>query len=316
MDQIAALDWIKKYISLFDGAASNIVIFGHSSGAISVGLHMISPLSKGKFHKAIAISGDASNSVGRPEAEIPVVDIIAEKFGCYRKPIASLMECLRRVDATILVRESSDIETWGPIVDGEIENVTNPFLQEHPKESLENNRFYSVPLLAGFTSNEQALAFMEAATTTDGKLSKRMFDAMILEESTAAAKMPENTTCEVKPEMLSEAVLFFYRPHPPTKNQTLLRDRYLQMQTEKNYASGLVHLALKVSKQSSAFVYKFDYHSRTQAMTKDVPDWAQVPHMFELPFIWGLPYAVRTFFSQSSEKILKMLELYYCRLIY
>ena len=39
-----------------------------------------------------------------------------------------------------------------------------------------------------------------------------------------------------------------------------------------------------------AFVYRFDYRARTQAVTRDVPEWAGVPHMFELPFVWGLPY--------------------------
>lgn len=74
LDQIAALDWIKSYINLFDGSASNVIIYGHSAGAISVGLHMMSPLSKGKFAKAIAMSGDAINSVRTPQDEQPLVD--------------------------------------------------------------------------------------------------------------------------------------------------------------------------------------------------------------------------------------------------
>lgn len=74
LDQRAALNWVKDHISLFDGNPSNIMIFGHSAGAISVGLHMMSPLSKGKFHKAIAMSGDAINSVRTPQEELPVVD--------------------------------------------------------------------------------------------------------------------------------------------------------------------------------------------------------------------------------------------------
>lgn len=74
LDQIAALDWVKRYIELFDGSPNNIIIYGHSAGAISVGLHMMSPLSRGKFTKAIAMSGDAINSVRTPQQELPVVD--------------------------------------------------------------------------------------------------------------------------------------------------------------------------------------------------------------------------------------------------
>ncbi|OAD58990.1 Carboxylesterase 5A [Eufriesea mexicana] len=291
-DQIAALDWIQKKIQHFGGSPSNVIIYGHSSGAISVGLHLVSPLSKGKFSKAIAMSGDAVSSVGSPQAELSVVDIIAEKFGCYRRPISALMECLRRVDVNVLVRESSDIETWGPIVDNETNNFTDPFLPTHPKDALESGTLNSVPLLVGYTNNEQALAYMESVGKgkADGELSFSDFEMLINGEFESLVQNPEdNSTCELKPEMVTEAVLFFYKPHPPSKDQGVLRDRYLDLQTEKNFAAGLTLLASKVSKEKLAFVYRFDYRPKTQSITKDVPEWAGVPHMFELPFVWGLP---------------------------
>lgn len=137
-DQIAALDWVKRNIKYFNGSPSNIVIYGHSAGAISVGLHMLSPLSRGKFSKAIAMSGDAISSVGSPETELHVVDVIADRFGCDRRPTSTLMQCMRRVDIELLVKLSSDIETWGPIVDAEATNYTEPFLDRHPKDILES----------------------------------------------------------------------------------------------------------------------------------------------------------------------------------
>ncbi|XP_032690500.1 carboxylesterase 5A-like isoform X2 [Odontomachus brunneus] len=293
-DQIAALDWIKRNIEYFNGSPNNIIIYGHSSGAISVGLHILSPLSRGKFSKAIAMSGDAVNSVRLPESEREVVDIITEKFGCDRRPTSQLMECLRRVDINILVKLSSDIETWGPIVDAEINNSTEPFLPLHPKDILENDNFNAVPLIVGYTNNEQALAYIETTggPNSEGKLSPESFETMITDEFLSAVQASdENSTCEVKPELVANAVLFFYKPYPPTTNMTILRDRYLDLQTEKNYAAGLTLLAGKVAKRkASAFVYRFDYRPRTQPITKDVPEWAGVPHMFELPFTWGLPH--------------------------
>ncbi|XP_017789907.1 PREDICTED: carboxylesterase 5A [Habropoda laboriosa] len=293
-DQIAALDWVQKKIQYFGGSPSNVVIYGHSSGAISVGLHLVSPMSRGKFSKAIAMSGDAVSSVGSPQAELPVVDFIADKFGCYRHPTAALMECLRRVDVNILVRESSQIETWGPIVDYETNNFTEPFLPMHPKDALDSGTLNSVPLLVGYTNNEQALAYMESLGkgNTDGKLSYSHFEMLITDEFVSVVQSPEdNSTCVLKPEMVVEAVLFFYKPQPPSKDQGVLRDRYLDLQTEKNFAAGLTQLAGKVSKEKVAYVYRFDYRPKTQSVTKDVPEWAGVPHMFELPFVWGLPVA-------------------------
>lgn len=291
-DQIASLDWIQKRIHHFGGSPSNVVIFGHSSGAISVGLHLTSPLSRGKFSKAIAMSGDAISSVGSPQTELPVIDVIAEKFGCYRHPTSLLMECLRRVDVNILVRESSDIETWGPIVDYETSNTTEPFLSAHPRDALDSGNLNSVPLMVGYTNNEQALAYMESVSkgNPDGKLSYNNFETLITDEFVSLVQSPEgNSTCELKPEMVAKAVLFFYEPHPPSKDQGVLRDRYLDLQTEKNFAAGLTLLAGKVSKEKPAYVYRFDYRPKTPLVIKDVPEWAGVPHMFELPFVWGLP---------------------------
>lgn len=294
-DQIAALDWVQSKIHHFNGSPSNVMIYGHSSGAISVGLHLISPLSRGKFSKAIAMSGDAVTSVGSPQTELPVVDIITEKFGCYRRPTSALMECLRRVDVNILVRESSDIETWGPIVDFETNNSTDPFLPMHPRDALDSGSLNSVPLLVGYTNNEQALAYMETLgkENADGKMTSSAFEMLITDEFVSLVQTPgENSTCDTKPEMVANAVLFFYKPHPPSKDQGVLRDRYLDLQTEKNFAAGLTLLAGKVSKEKQAFVYRFDYRPKTQSITKDVPEWAGVPHMFELPFVWGLPLAI------------------------
>lgn len=46
-----ALEWIRDEIANFGGNPSKVTLFGESSGAVSIGLHTISPLSKGLFNK-------------------------------------------------------------------------------------------------------------------------------------------------------------------------------------------------------------------------------------------------------------------------
>lgn len=151
-----------------------------------------------------------------------------------------------------------------------------------------------MPLIVGYTNNEQVLAYMETTSgqNPEGGLSSENFETMITNEFTAAVQTPDdNSTCESRPEMVTNAVLFFYRPYPSTSNMTVYRDRFLDLQTERNYAAGLTMLAGKVAKRrATAFVYRFDYRPKTQPVAKDVPEWAGVPHMFELPFVWGLPH--------------------------
>jgi para-nitrobenzyl esterase len=57
LDQVAALEWVKRNIEAFGGDASNVTLFGESAGGISVLALMTAPPARGLFHKAIVQSG-------------------------------------------------------------------------------------------------------------------------------------------------------------------------------------------------------------------------------------------------------------------
>ncbi len=57
MDQIAALEWVKRNIGAFGGDPETVTIFGQSAGASSVQNICASPLSEGLFKRAIMQSG-------------------------------------------------------------------------------------------------------------------------------------------------------------------------------------------------------------------------------------------------------------------
>jgi para-nitrobenzyl esterase len=50
-DQVLGLEWVKKNIAAFGGDPNNVTIMGESAGAMSCFMHLVSPLSKGLFHK-------------------------------------------------------------------------------------------------------------------------------------------------------------------------------------------------------------------------------------------------------------------------
>ena len=126
LDQVAALDWVGGKISAFNGSPNNVTLVGYGSGGVSVGLHLVSPLSEGKFHKAVAMSGNALVpwAIKRNEAEEAKLMMVADKFSCPKTPTAKLLECLRKIDATTMAKSAAEIGSWGPVVSQKIMKIT------------------------------------------------------------------------------------------------------------------------------------------------------------------------------------------------
>merc|ERR1711983_112059 len=59
MDQVAALQWVKANIEAFSGDPEKVTIMGQQAGGASVHYHMLSPMSRGLFNKAVSMSGTA-----------------------------------------------------------------------------------------------------------------------------------------------------------------------------------------------------------------------------------------------------------------
>ena len=51
LDQVAALQWVRKNIESFSGDPTRITIAGQQAGGASVHYHMLSPLTRGLFHQ-------------------------------------------------------------------------------------------------------------------------------------------------------------------------------------------------------------------------------------------------------------------------
>lgn len=290
MDQSAALLWIKTNIKLFGGNPSSVTLMGQGSGGVSVGLHLTSgEWSDGMFHRAIIMSGNAlyDAAVRSPQSYVSSVDMTATAFGCFRRPTAQLMTCLRNVPAQIL-SDSSPIMDWGPVMDDGMSNTTTPFIRQFPRLLAGSGMLKSIPLLIGHTNMEEVLDFVgEISEGMSTEMYDNVLNEMILNE---LALVQYNDTMCGNNQLVVEAVNFMYRPYPPTDNQSALRDKLIQYNTERKFAAPTILLANQMSKQSDVYMYRFDMKARTMAVLGGYPEWIGVPHKFDLLFVWGLPY--------------------------
>lgn len=79
-DQVQVLKWIQRNIRAFHGDRTSVTISGQSAGGASVTYHIMSPLSKGLFKQAIAMSGTNLNPWAQPN-QAGVAEARAMKFG-------------------------------------------------------------------------------------------------------------------------------------------------------------------------------------------------------------------------------------------
>lgn len=145
LDQIAALQWIKKNIAAFGGDPDNVTIAGQSAGSMSVNCLVASPLARNLFQKAIGESGAVFTSKSPSLQQ-------AEENG---QQLLQLLQVdgineLRAMPANELLRRAYGSRE--PIVDGYVvpEAIVDIF-----KEGKENN----VALLTGWNKDESDTVF-------------------------------------------------------------------------------------------------------------------------------------------------------------
>jgi para-nitrobenzyl esterase len=142
LDQIAALQWVKKNIGAFGGDSSRVTIFGESAGSWAVNVLMASPLAKGLFQRAIGESG-GSFAPMKSLAE-------AEKSGASLAGSMGIMQdvlkTLRGKSAEELLK-ATDNQPARAIVDGYVlpQDVYTIFAQGKQND---------VPLLVGNNADE------------------------------------------------------------------------------------------------------------------------------------------------------------------
>ncbi|CAN9499150.1 unnamed protein product [Ophioblennius macclurei] len=148
LDQVEALRWTKKYIHNFGGNPDSVTIFGESAGGVSVSLLLLSPLSDGLFHRAIAESGTAgmdtlvSNDVAR------TAKIIANMTGCSFECTEKFGECIRHLDVNHIIDLAKDPSVRYLI------NVDGHFLRKPINELLSKHEILNIPFMTGVTNDE------------------------------------------------------------------------------------------------------------------------------------------------------------------
>ncbi|GLG98111.1 Esterase E4 [Gryllus bimaculatus] len=212
-----ALRWVKKNIAAFNGDPNKVTFFGESAGGTSAHWHLMSPMSKGLFHGAISESGAMMNPWALAWAPYETSRRLASAVGCTGDDDDEVVECLRQVDATELVRASEEkastprdrdrllLFPFSPTLEEEKVPGVETFVTAAPEQLIMQGCQHDVPYLAGMNTQEWMLTIANNLRIIDSDWKKYVFPE---------TRLPDD--CKKIPEAMEELREFFLSGNPLT----------------------------------------------------------------------------------------------------
>ena len=305
LDQVEALKWVRANVKAFGGDPDQVTIFGMSAGGSSVGLQLLSPLSKGLFHRAISESGDdlAPWATHTTASAVRHTKSLATKLDCsVDDGSEAIVDCLRSKGASDMNQAGQEVYyenykvaddiAWAPVVD-------KHFLPDTPQMLRKQGRFHKVPFLAGFTSHEWSV-FLSST------LNRFVGPSNIATGVTPAAfrKFLEvfsqrRTDSKRNAALLSDALRFVYTPWPDTSNSHLLRQALIDAMSDLDFVSTTTASLVAHSRVAPAFLFLFSHVSKLDQR----PAWMGSQHADASNYIFGISsWYSSEFFSDETDK--------------
>ena len=299
LDQLAALQWVRRNVSQFGGDPGNITLFGESAGAIDATTLMTSPLSTNLFRRVIAESGPGFGA--GPVQTLGHMQELGVAVGkAAGGPSGAQIEALRKLPAAQVAKLENDLvasqfKAYDPnaaVVDGWV-------LPQPPARAFATGALQHVNLLVGLNARE--------------------FSAFRINAAEAAKKSPPAK----KPGLIDQLGLMADTARPLYGHWANLTVGVYagKMLTggapAVDQAANDIIAACPIGAEAAltneigqhAFVYRFD---------RSVPGRGQAElgafHSLEIPFVFGT-FGARTFswlpFGATDQKLSQTVESYW-----
>lgn len=311
-DQVAALRWTNKNISNFGGDPNNITIFGESAGGASVGYHLVSPMSKGLFKKAILQSGYCSCPWAQAVRHRETAIAFAQKLGYHSNDDKELYEFYKAlpIESLILTNlteaKKSGVELmWSVVNEKQIGHIER-FFYGDIDEALRNNIHDDVEVIAGYVEDEfigligiLGLDLIQV-NTEDANNSPEFF---------VPKKYAVNWSNELQLEIGKKMKEFYLKGEPVAMNNL---DQILKFLSCGAFVYECAKLLKFSAKRNKTYSYKFtckskrNLFSKMYQLEKKFGDRMFTSHCDDLAYLFEVNYMKQELERDSKE--LKMIE--------
>uniref|UniRef100_A0A1I8PSZ6 Carboxylic ester hydrolase n=1 Tax=Stomoxys calcitrans TaxID=35570 RepID=A0A1I8PSZ6_STOCA len=300
-DQVTALRWIQTHIEKFGGDPKSVTLMGYSAGSFSIGLHMISPMSRGLFHKAIMQSASPLAQFRYEHHQKQLAEKQAKLLKCPLGPVQDMIKCLKNKSMEDFVNTTQDmfyfnwnpVYNWLPVVEPDFGQER--FLIEDPYKTMMSGNIYKVPIIMGVTQYEfHYLAYYTLRNETTRALFSQQFDKNTPHYFLYEADTPKSLS-------ISKALRDFY-----FKNNSIAYPQSVEPFGEL-YSDGLIIFAYHrflqmVSKHTSVYTYLFTYKGRySHFKNPDTNQTLGAMHHDELLYLFYVPLMTPMFGKTDPE---------------
>ncbi|MEQ2266640.1 hypothetical protein XENORESO_013564 [Xenotaenia resolanae] len=273
LDQIQALKWVKEHIHNFGGNKDLVTIFGESAGGVSVSLLLLSPLSHGLFHRAIAESGTAAMDAVFMNYPVPVMQAAANASGCSLESTEKIVKCMRNLDIDTILALGKDPNLRFVV------NTDGHFLTKPVPELLQKHELLTVPFMTGINNHE---------------------GGFVLAEYFAPPNWTEGMDRELVGNML---LMFFPRPEDAPIRDLIVRKYVGSGEDRIRNRDGFTELlgdffftipAIKVAnahRDAGAAVYLYEYHYAPKFLRIKRPSFVKSDHGDEIFLVQGFCFS-------------------------
>lgn len=269
LDQVAALQWVQEHIQSFGGDPSSVTIFGESAGGVSVSLQVLSPMSSGLFHRAIAQSGTAYMDLLINTEPFGLAMMMANASGCAGTKPHQIVDCVMQMSTEDVLKIAQMKELlFGVTVDGH-------FLPKSATELFKSHKFNKVPLINGITSDEFGWLLpklMGPPNWIDG-----------LDVETVKQSIPPFFIYFGN----SEVVDFILEEYlGDGKDRVKNRDAFRELCADMIFNIPAIKLS-KAHRDSGAPVYMYEFQHRPMITSLKRPSFVKADHGDEIAFVLG-----------------------------
>ncbi|KAH8337976.1 hypothetical protein KR067_012395 [Drosophila pandora] len=311
-DQNMALRWVQRNIRFFGGDPSCVTIFGQSAGGVAAHMHLLSPRSRGLFHRVISMSGTANVPFAITDEPLRQARRLAELArvkDARNLSTVKLTRALRRLNAVDLLNAGDGLKFWDvdhmtnfrPVVErgipeGEI------FLGEHPKDMLKNGRRPALPLLLGTVPGEGAV---RVVNINENQTLRESFNSRFDELLQELMEFPPGLDQERLKQGMKLLVGEYFQGQHKVNDETV--QGFMDLITDRGFKQPLYNtIRQEVHRGSNpVFLYSFNYRgplSYASAYTlADVSGKYGVVHCDDLLYLFRSPLLFPDFERNSTE---------------